>query len=123
MPGRARHRRKMTIAWIKERFEKYSTEEITKINECEVVVTFYIEVDNVKSVWQEVTFTTNPTGSSWDDLVFGAKSVKIVSKLDVEYKKEIFILIDFSREENLQSRFVKALYHLNTFCEKKKETF
>ncbi|OFM81179.1 hypothetical protein [Weeksella sp. HMSC059D05] len=115
-----------TIAWIKEKIEKYAfmESEVIKINECEIVIKRYL-VKGRKDLWDEITLPTNPVSYGGYNLNFKSNVVKYFEgdTKKVKYEDYIHSFVDFSREDDLGVRFLKALQHLNTFCEKKTETF
>ena len=115
-----------TIAWIKEKIEKYAfmETEVIKINECEIVIKRYL-LEGRKDLWDEITLPTNPVSIGGQNLNFKSNVVKYFEgdTKKVKYEDKVFLLLDFSREDDLGIRFLKAFQHLNTFCEKKTETF
>ena len=115
-----------TIKWIKEKLEKYAfmENEVIKINECEIVIKRFVEGTN-KNLWDEITLPTNPVSFSTFHFYFNSHIVKYLSSdtKKKDYKNSVDYVMNFSREDNLGERFLKALQHLNTFCEKKNETF
>lgn len=114
-----------TEAWIKEKLEKFAfiENEVIKINECEIVIKSYL-LKGRKDIWNEITLPTNPVGVSSYDLHFKSKVVKNFESdtNKVEYRN-VVPLMNFSREDDLGKRFLKAVQHLNTFFEKKNEAF
>lgn len=127
-----------TIAWIKEKFEKHSkyriNEKITivKINECGMIIrsdyTMEIYGENRQSfAISEIPFTAFLEIKAYDgsaaQLHFTAEVVKhSYSDGSSGYNNTSYFEI-MNREENLYARMEKAIKHLATFCEKKKETF
>ncbi|WP_333624575.1 hypothetical protein [Sphingobacterium siyangense] len=127
-----------TIKWIKEKLEKYNVDVVKKnfkmesisITPCniELYVSYYNELYE-KIVYTTHSFPTNPI--SFDDLNIWFKSNVVRyeinvdadgdGKNDVHFVKHVPFIGD--KENNLCERMAKALQHLNTFCEKKKETF
>ena len=71
-----------TIAWIKEKIEKYpilAHTKVIEINECEIIIRTYYETDPNK-IFEEITLPTNP--NSFDDtnsLYYKNRSIKIVT--------------------------------------------
>lgn len=122
-----------TIAWIKEKLEKHKSFELEK---CEVVNISPCEICfEIKSVKSNYIFTYkfNPSASVWEvdgQEYIKAKSGKIIKKVKLNNEAvkqyEDYIDIIYLPEDgvpDIAERFAKALNHLTTFCEKKKETF
>lgn len=129
-----------TIAWISEKIGKYESVignssyrvEVT-VAPCKVIYKqFYSVVDGLptkpvdgEKVYCSTTeFPTNPIRVESDAIYWKTKAVNYTDDLwKANRFYEHFYMLGFEREENLAERFFKALQHLNTFCEKKKETF
>ncbi|MCA6068315.1 hypothetical protein JI747_014075 [Chryseobacterium sp. RG1] len=123
-----------TMAWIKEKIEKYGSytndvnislyAKVIYINACEI--SFKVSWKNWEGDWEKsYAFPTDNIDFVYSyGIKFNADVVhysntyltqdKAIDKVDV---------LQFNREANLDERFEKALKHLATFCEKKKETF
>jgi len=135
-----------TIAWITEKLEKHGTFsgsnqkiQIIKVTPCEISY-IYSEKDG-----QYYTEKFNPSSSVWKTIEddnskdFAYVKVKAVSGKVIEKyfnnwsngrdistgdtKYSGHILIFYKGEPDMGERLAKALNHLATFCEKKKETF
>lgn len=114
-----------TIAWIKEKLEKYpiqSKNVVMSIDACKISVEEYVMKNGREIIFQKHTAPTNPKGFSTLFLEFEGKVVETTYQGKLEYGNVLYIF-DSKREADLGNRMLKALQHLNTFCEKKKETF
>ena len=135
-----------TIAWIKGKFEKYFIGEeyldvtikdikLVSIDACSFTVT---SIGSPKSGDGKPhnfsnTFPTNILGISEYGYFFYGKDEKgkVLKKVLCEsdgqkqYREAYMSVIKFftGGEDNIRERMEKALKHLATFCEKKKETF
>lgn len=131
-----------TIAWIKEKLEKYAkldglNEKITviKVDECEIVLRsdyrmaiygdkkLYTISEMPITSFKEIKEYGAASGFNEGELIFTADVVKH-SYYDGSsgYKNKSFFHIR-NREENIYARMEKAIKHLATFCPKKKEAF
>lgn len=138
-----------TISWLKEKLEKnlvggylsYPTDgtinsesEVTdvkleSINECEFVLTY--------KAWGKFRKVYYPTNIKSIEVYNGAGyttgylfkySAAVVRKLILDSNEEYYDSHPWGieiveREENIRARVEKALKHLATFCEQKKEAF
>ena len=115
-----------TITWLKEKILNYKIMpnpiEISKIDECEVVIIGYSMHDKNKIVYR-MSFPTNPTGVDGYSLMFNSKVVETAKGGRKYYGIEAIGIVDFQREQDLAGRFLKAINHLHTFCPKNQETF
>ncbi|SHK65798.1 hypothetical protein [Epilithonimonas mollis] len=111
-----------TIAWIKEKIEKYPVDYdknvVKSINACEITVENYM--DNKVSTW---IMPTDITGWIAFGPSFKGNVVKHINHLGKVKYVDFISLLDEKREADLASRMMKAILHLNTFCPQKKEVF
>ncbi len=135
-----------TIAWLKEKFDKYAVGKSYKkatvkdvklisIDACQFSFSSIYKEEADGGTPHHVT-TTFPTdiigitetgyfnyGGSND----GYEIEKVVQIMDgtKKYREASYAMVQFhfDGEENLRERMEKALKHLATFCPKKKETF
>jgi len=126
-----------TIAWIKEKLEKYTHYSSIQISECEIILSYKQQSEGL-SYW-EYKYTI-PL-KNIDTLKIGLLRSKLNNfKYDSKYfngtqnkyedekseQRSMVTLVDFDKyETNLNERFLKAIKHLTSFCwkEEKKETF
>lgn len=112
-----------TISWLKEKLQANispggsSFKEITihSVNECEIVITLKLGEANWKYMLPTKIKNIIQPGFQYEDEVV---LLEIDDKAPIKSK---FCFLQL--EENLRAEVVKAMNHLATFCEKKKETF
>lgn len=137
-----------TISWLKDKFEKYAIGhpygkatvkdiKLVSVDACQFIFScIYTEEADVGTPHQvTTTFPTDIVGiDEWGYFDYGADSKsdeggvkKVIQILDG--KKQFrggayaMVKIHLAGEEKLRERLEKAIKHLATFCEKKKETF
>lgn len=116
-----------TISWLKEKIIKHNecTVEILNISPCEI---YY------KIICNEVGFVTyklNPNATLWEvnNGRVNAKSGSVIEEItfykdgNTRYEYDNGFYVKEKGVPDIAERFAKALNHLATFCEKKKETF
>lgn len=120
-----------TIAWIKEKLEKHNSAnewkiEVLNVSPCEI----YFKTNRNRD-WY-FTYKFNPSASVWQssDGYIKATSGEVIeaftgttsgSEKRTTYISKLYL--NPMDVPDINERFVKALNHLATFCEKKKETF
>ena len=115
-----------TISWLKEKLSKYmymdkaSNITLQSIDECKMV--FNYTHDGTKQ-YQQI-LPTEITGINNDDRFMYSAQVASDQEQGKEatFSSSSYLKLG-EREENLRARVEKALKHLATFCEKKKEAF
>jgi hypothetical protein len=122
-----------TITWLKEKLGQYMeghsrVEDIrlVYINECEMTFTYVVNfgtagIQNRKLIMPiNLNFTFSPDGK----LYFSSDVVQDINtdKGWVSYYSNSTLKLA-NREADIRNRVEKALKHLATFCEKRKETF
>lgn len=114
-----------TEAWIKEKLEKYPLQYknvVTSIDACKINIEEYADVNGRVVFFQKHMIPTNPKANDDGIIVFDGRIIETIYQGQKSYGDRINIF-NSSREADLDNRMLKALRHLNTFCEKKKETF
>ena len=116
-----------TIAWIKEKLEKHGISEDTGIEvmEVEPCVIYYKRIFYGEDGDTE---KFNPSESEWsvDNGRVISKKGKIIEGFRIKSSTKFYtnwITLYENGVPDIEERFAKALNHLATFCEKKKETF
>lgn len=115
-----------TISWLKEKLQANispggsSFKEITiqSVNECEIVIMHKLGEANWKYTLPTKIKNIIQPGFQYEDEVV---LLEIDDKAPIKSKFCFLQLKD--NEENLRAEVVKAMNHLATFCEKKKEAF
>ncbi len=124
-----------TIAWITEKLQTHAGDwkvEVTKVTPCEIS---YVKKSKEINSYESREFQFNPSMSVWkkstSDGFIAAESGAIIKEVTkgsifsnwngTKYRSDLYLpkqgVLD------IEERFAKALNHLATFCEKKKETF
>lgn len=125
-----------TIAWLKEKLEKYSIFnrpawafselKLLSITECEITYTYnYFKERQVKIALPTtgMVFYKAEKGVWWEYKSKVVRYENLIKNGDISYSNlEMDIGVE-NREENIYERIQKAIAHLATFCPKKTEAF
>lgn len=122
-----------TVAWITEKLQKHSYDwevQVIRVAPCEIS---YVWKSKRKYDYETREYQFNPSMSKW---LTGTNSmyaetgaiIKEVIKGSTSSnwngtKYQSFVSLSEEGVPDIYERFAKALNHLATFCEKKKETF
>lgn len=134
-----------TIEWITEKLEKYGGEDASsikshfedvtvspcKITYTKVVITDWGKLEKYKcsfnpslvKEWVAGSTKIVKTGEKISEHI--SSDAKIIKEINIETMKEYYLgeIKLKNREPNIAERMAKALKHLATFCEQKKEAF
>lgn len=122
-----------TITWLKKKLGQYMeghsrVEDIrlVYINECEMTFTYVVNFGTAGIQNRKLIMPTNVSGifSTDGELYFNAEVVQDINTDEgwVSYYRKSTLKLA-NREADIRNRVEKALKHLATFCEKRKETF